>query len=110
MRAGTWGLLGFATFWLAFIAFWTVRALGVFFNGGQVHWENAIFAAFSTPFWLVGFGMLGGVLARTRSAPRLPRRLDPVHGISLPHGAVAENDDRLGGPACPRRRLASQKR
>lgn len=56
------GLLGFATFWLAFIAFWTAGALGVFFNQGQIRWENAMFAAFSTPFWLVGFGMLGGAV------------------------------------------------
>jgi hypothetical protein len=71
MRADTWGLLGFATFWLAFIAFWTAGALGVFCPGNQaraIHWENAIFAAFSTPFWLVGFLMLGGVLWAARGS------------------------------------------
>src|SRR5688572_14303240 len=34
MRASTWGMLGFATFWTAFVAFWTAGALGVFFNQG----------------------------------------------------------------------------
>lgn len=64
MRAGTWAIAGFATFWLGFIAFWTAGALGVFFGGGQ--WppdvESMLFAAFSTPFWIVGFGMLGSIL------------------------------------------------
>ncbi|MGA2067205.1 MAG: hypothetical protein ABSG86_19695 [Thermoguttaceae bacterium] len=67
MRAGTWGMLGFATFWLAFIAFWTAGALGVFFGGG-IQWGNALFAAFSTPFWLVGFGMLAGVAWASRGS------------------------------------------
>ncbi len=61
LRAAALGLLFFATIWLAFIAFWTVGALGVFFNNGQVKADNAWFAAFSIPFWLIGFGMLGGV-------------------------------------------------
>jgi hypothetical protein len=60
MRAATLGLLGFATFWLGFIAFWTAGALGVF--GGQQpgasHW---VFASFSIPFWVAGFGMLAAV-------------------------------------------------
>src|SRR5437588_2893601 len=33
MRAATCGLLGFAIFWLGFVAFWTLGALGVFFGG-----------------------------------------------------------------------------
>jgi hypothetical protein len=66
MRAATWGALGFATFWLGFIAFWTAGALGVFRGG--IHWGNALFAAFSTPFWLVGFGMLAGVVWAARSS------------------------------------------
>ncbi len=41
-------LIGFNLFWLAFITFWTG---GAAFAGG---W----FAAFSLPFWAVGFGML----------------------------------------------------
>lgn len=65
MRAGTWALLGFTTFWLAFIAFWTAGALGVFF-GGQIQPANVAFAAFSTPFWLVGFGMLGATIWMAR--------------------------------------------
>jgi hypothetical protein len=67
MRAGTWAMLGFATFWLGFIAFWTAGALGVFFgNQKGIQWENAMFAAFSTPFWLVGFIMLGSVVWMAR--------------------------------------------
>lgn len=66
MRAATWGMLGFATFWLAFIAFWTAGALGAFWNKGGIKAENAIFAAFSTPFWLVGFGMLGSIAWMSR--------------------------------------------
>jgi hypothetical protein len=71
MRAASWGLLGFATFWLAFIAFWTAGALGVFFNHGRVRPQNAIFAAFSMPFWLVGIGMLAGVLWSARGTRRV---------------------------------------
>jgi hypothetical protein len=68
MRAGAWGMLFFALFWTGFIAFWTAGALGVFFNNGQVQWENLLFASFSTPFWIVGFGMLGGVLWLARGS------------------------------------------
>lgn len=65
MRAATWGMLGFATFWLGFIAFWTAGASGLFFGngGGPVNW---LFACFSIPFWIVGFGMLGGILWKAR--------------------------------------------
>lgn len=66
MRAGNWAMLGFATFWLAFITFWTAGALGLFFNNGKAEPANLCFAAFSTPFWLVGFGMLGGVIWSAR--------------------------------------------
>ncbi|MCR4413066.1 MAG: zinc-ribbon domain-containing protein [Thermoguttaceae bacterium] len=69
MRAGTWGMFGFAVFWLGFVAFWTAGALGVFFGHARgIRWENAIFASFSIPFWLVGFGMLGGVLWTARGS------------------------------------------
>jgi hypothetical protein len=71
MRAATWGLLGFAIFWLAFISFWTAAALGVFFNHGRVRPQNALFAAFSTPFWIVGIGMLTGVLWSARGTRRV---------------------------------------
>lgn len=40
--------LGFAIFWLVFVLFWTTSALRA----------SIVFAAFSIPFWLVGFGML----------------------------------------------------
>jgi hypothetical protein len=60
MRAATFTMLGFATFWLAFIAFWTAGALGMFWGGHRTT-ANWLFASFSIPFWLVGIGMLGGV-------------------------------------------------
>lgn len=44
--------LFFAIFWLGFISFWTWGA-----SQGSV-----IFALFSIPFWLIGFGMLGGLI------------------------------------------------
>lgn len=44
--------LFFTIFWLGFISFWTWGA-----SQGSV-----IFALFSIPFWLVGFGMLGGLI------------------------------------------------
>jgi len=68
LRAGAWGLLFFAIFWNGFVFFWTLGALGVFFNQGQIQWENLAFAAFSTPFWLVGFGMLAAVLWMARGS------------------------------------------
>jgi hypothetical protein len=62
MRAPSWGLLGFAVFWLGFIAFWTAGALGLLFGGnGPIGWGQVLFACFSIPFWVVGFGMLGTV-------------------------------------------------
>jgi hypothetical protein len=64
-------MLGFAIFWLAFISFWTAGALGVFFNHGRVRPQNALFAAFSTPFWIVGIGMLAGVLWSARGTRRV---------------------------------------
>ena len=53
-------VMGFAVFWLGFVAFWTAGALGMF--GGRMGLENILFACFSIPFWLVGFAMLGGCL------------------------------------------------
>jgi len=67
LRAGTLALLGFAIFWLAFVAFWTAGALGLLFNG-QMRGVNIVFLCFSIPFWLVGFGMLGGVLWASRGS------------------------------------------
>lgn len=53
----------FSLFWLGFTAFWTAGALGIFFRPGKPpRWENIIFSLFSIPFWLIGFGMLGGAL------------------------------------------------
>lgn len=67
MRAGTWGLVGFSIFWLGFVAFWTAGALGAFWAGQNgFQWENILFAAFSAPFWLVGFGMVGTTLWMAR--------------------------------------------
>jgi hypothetical protein len=68
MRFATWSILCFAASWLGFIAFWTAGALGFFFNKGQPpNLEEVLFACFSIPFWLVGFGMLGLVLWQARS-------------------------------------------
>jgi hypothetical protein len=60
------GLLAFAVFWLGFIAFWTMGALGLIFGRGNVNAGNIAFAAFSIPFWVVGVGLLGGVVWLTR--------------------------------------------
>lgn len=63
LRGPTVPLLIFNLVWLGFIAFWTVGALGIFFRPGKpLQWENIIFSLFSIPFWLIGFGMLGGTL------------------------------------------------
>jgi hypothetical protein len=67
MRAGYWALLVFAIFWLGFVAFWTAGALGLF-SGGNPQLINIGFAAFSTPFWLVGFGLVGSVLWMSRGS------------------------------------------
>ncbi len=67
MRAGTVGLLLFAIFWLGFVAFWTAGALGLLF-AQKPQGLNIGFACFSIPFWLVGLGMLGGVLWASRSS------------------------------------------
>src|SRR5439155_16519367 len=64
VRAATCGMLGFATFWLGFVAFWTAGALGLF-AGRPPAAFNFAFAAFSIPFWLVGFGMLAGIAWKT---------------------------------------------
>lgn len=66
MRAGTWAILGFAVVWLAFIAFWTCGALGLIFGNLAPGAGDVGFAAFSIPFWLVGFGMLGTVVWKAR--------------------------------------------
>lgn len=63
LRGPTIALFLFSVLWLGFVAFWTVGALGIFFNPGEApKWENIIFAFFSIPFWLVGLGMLGGAV------------------------------------------------
>jgi hypothetical protein len=63
LRAATCGLFAFAAFWLGFIAFWTIGALGVF-DGQPPAQFNWLFASFSIPFWLVGLGMMAGVAYR----------------------------------------------
>lgn len=65
MRASTWALLGFGTFWTGFTAFWTTGALGLWGNQPPQAF-NFAFASFSIPFWIVGFGMLGGVVWKAR--------------------------------------------
>jgi hypothetical protein len=80
MRAAAWAGLGFTVFWLGFIAFWTAGALGVFFGGGQIQWANLAFAAFSIPFWLVGFGMLGGIVWMARGTRSV--MIDPAQLVT----------------------------
>lgn len=48
-------IIGFSTFWLCFVAFWIPMVL----SAGA--WFMALF---SIPFWLVGIGMVSGVLSR----------------------------------------------
>jgi hypothetical protein len=48
-------LAGFSIFWLGFVAFWTTMVL----------WGGVWFMAlFSIPFWLVGVGMVSGIIGR----------------------------------------------
>lgn len=51
-NAGSLSMLGFAIFWLTFVAFWTAgAAMG-----------SVFFALFSIPFWIVGIGMLSAAV------------------------------------------------
>jgi len=68
MRAAVWALAGFALFWNGFILFWTLGALGFFFNKGQIDLGNIAFAAFSIPFWIVGLGMMWAVVWMARGS------------------------------------------
>jgi serine/threonine protein kinase len=52
--AGTAAMGGFSIFWLGFVAFWTSAAIAMR--------APLIFPLFSIPFWLVGLGLLRGVL------------------------------------------------
>jgi hypothetical protein len=65
-RGGACGGFGFTIFWLGFVGFWTAGAAGLFGGqgpGGQGPGPaNIGFAAFSIPFWLVGFGMLFAII------------------------------------------------
>ena len=54
-------LLVFAIIWISFVAFWTLMA-----SRGSI-----IFAAFSIPFWLVGFSMLYGILKTASTSQSL---------------------------------------
>ena len=45
-------MMGFSTFWLAFITVWTIGAAS----------GSIIFALFSIPFWIVGIGMFSAAL------------------------------------------------
>lgn len=53
-RGETLGMGLFSLFWNGFVLFWTIGAVG---SGGS--W---LFAAFAIPFWVVGMGMVGGVV------------------------------------------------
>ncbi|MGK7878422.1 MAG: hypothetical protein AB4426_35505 [Xenococcaceae cyanobacterium] len=54
LRVETLFLAVFALFWNGFVFFWTALAIG---TGAPL-----FFPLFSIPFWLVGLGMLGGLL------------------------------------------------
>jgi hypothetical protein len=56
----------FATFWIGFIAFWT---------WGASH-GSTLFAMFSIPFWLVGFGMWYGILRGGTETQKLTAQQD----------------------------------
>ncbi len=80
LRGSHLATFGFALFWLAFIAFWTAGALR----------GSVLFAAFSTPFWVVGLYMLFTVV---RSAwQRVWLELWPDRGLLVfaPFGPRAE--------------------
>jgi hypothetical protein len=80
MNAGLWSLLGFATFWTAFIAFWTFGAAGGFegFKNG-LGWEQLVFACFSIPFWFVGIGMLSLIVYSAYSERKIA--MDPTSAV-----------------------------
>lgn len=54
-------ILGFATFWLSFVAVWTFFAASAFI----------LMAAFSIPFWAVGIFMAGGIIKRLTETQRI---------------------------------------
>jgi hypothetical protein len=54
-------MLGFSSFWLLFVGFWT-------WGASQASW---VFAAFSTPFWLVGLGMFSRPFKRVFGRQKL---------------------------------------
>lgn len=60
VRAGTKGVIFFAILWNGFLVFWMLGVLGAFegFAGGP----NWGMAAFSIPFWLVGIGLILGII------------------------------------------------
>ena len=80
MNAGLWSLLGFASFWTAFIAFWTFGAAGGFkgFKNG-LGGEQILFACFSIPFWLVGIGMLISIVYSAYSERKVA--MDPTSAV-----------------------------
>lgn len=59
MRAGTWGVLAFATVWLTGVGIWTYLVIR---NGGKG------FALFSILHWGIGFLLLGIVLLQSRAS------------------------------------------
>src|SRR5579872_3671849 len=61
IRAASGGTMGFEAFWLAFVAFWTSGALGLF-PKRPPQATNYLFACFSIPFWIAGFGMVLGIV------------------------------------------------
>ena len=66
--AGMAGLIFFALFWNGFVAFWTFMALQ----------GSVLFAMFSIPFWVVGLGMLFGVVTQIFGSQRAIVRRDAL--------------------------------
>lgn len=60
-RGATIGALAFSMFWLGFISFWTLAALGGF-GGRAIGPVNWAFASFSVPFWMAGLWMLSAII------------------------------------------------
>lgn len=106
VRAGTVGLLAFATFWLGFIAVWTAGALGFWFQGAKPQPVNLLFAAFSIPFWMIGFAMVGGAVWMARGSRSLSidavQLATELHCLGFRRTWVLERDQvqcaRLGTP------------
>jgi len=60
VRAATKGVIFFAILWNSFLVFWMLGVMGAF--EGFANGPNWGMAAFSIPFWLVGIGLILGII------------------------------------------------